>query len=300
MKLERYKYEEFTGHRDCIYALGKSSEPRGFITAGLDGMIVEWNTDHPNAGRQKAWIQEPVYTLLNPADNLILAGTSKGNLYAMKTGDKPRAFEIHQGGVFGIFRDRHDRIVSIGGDGRIIQLKIVDFQVVKSIKLCNSSLRCMIEDETDVWVGASDRNIYGLNTDKDETEIRKFEAHDSSVFSLAWDDKNRILISGGRDAKIKVWNEEMQLIKSVDAHWFHVNDLKINPLVPIVASASMDKSVRIWKLPEMDLLLSINPLKEGSHTNSVNKLLWLDEETLISVGDDRKVLVHHFRYMDNN
>ena len=56
----------------------------------------------------------------------------------------------------------------------------------------------------------------------------------------------------------------------------------------MLASASKDKSIRIWDTKTWQLLKVINRKKYEYHSNSVNKIIWsADDKSLISVSDDR-------------
>ena len=60
------------------------------------------------------------------------------------------------------------------------------------------------------------------------------------------------------------------------------------------ASASRDKSIKIWDPRNFKLLKVIDASKKGmnAHINSVNKLLWLSYNNyLVSASDDRSIMV---------
>jgi WD40 repeat protein len=58
------------------------------------------------------------------------------------------------------------------------------------------------------------------------------------------------------------------------------------------ASASRDKTIRIWSAETYELQKSIDKEKYDGHLNSVNKLLWLHSHNyLISGSDDRSIII---------
>jgi WD40 repeat protein len=70
-----------------------------------------------------------------------------------------------------------------------------------------------------------------------------------------------------------------------------VNHLSLSPNKKLLASASRDKTIKIWDAESLELLKVLDRTKyPTSHTHSVNRLLWLNDDTLISTGDDRKVI----------
>ncbi|MEM9931913.1 MAG: WD40 repeat domain-containing protein, partial [Bacteroidota bacterium] len=101
-------------------------------------------------------------------------------------------------------------------------------------------------------------------------------------------------ISGGRDARLRLF--EMAFVKVpklpavVDAHMSTINDLAFDPTGRYLATASRDKTVKIWDASTLKLLKVCEVVRDRGHVNSVNTLLWLDERTLITAGDDRRIL----------
>ena len=65
------------------------------------------------------------------------------------------------------------------------------------------------------------------------------------------------------------------------------------PNTPYVISASRDKSIKIWDNETLLLKKVIDKTKfNGASTHSVNRLVVIDENKLIAVGDDRVVRVY--------
>lgn len=105
------------------------------------------------------------------------------------------------------------------------------------------------------------------------------------------------LISGGRDAQLKVWSlPDYQLINNIAAHMFSVYTIAFHPTQPYFATCSQDKSIKLWGSDDFKLykILSLEKNTEG-HFHSINKLIWSsDGQYLISTGDDRQVMVWEF------
>lgn len=103
----------------------------------------------------------------------------------------------------------------------------------------------------------------------------------------------KTLVSGGRDAHLNFWNvSDYTLIKSVPAHNFAIYDIVFSPDKSLFATASRDKTIKIWDAKTSDFLLRINIENSNGHTYSVNKLLWTSfNNYLISAGDDRKIRI---------
>ncbi|MCK6695880.1 MAG: hypothetical protein L6Q97_27735, partial [Thermoanaerobaculia bacterium] len=117
-------------------------------------------------------------------------------------------------------------------------------------------------------------------------------AHANSVFVVAYTPNHRYLLSGGRDAMLRVWDLEnnLTLVSEQPAHWFTVNHLVFSPDGQFFATASRDKTIKIWDTETFQLLRVLETIRDGGHINSVNRLLWTPDY-LISASDDRSVIL---------
>jgi centriolar protein POC1 len=99
------------------------------------------------------------------------------------------------------------------------------------------------------------------------------------------------LISGSRDAQVKIWDaKSFNLIHNIPAHLFAVNSIVCHPVLSYFATASMDKSIKIWGADDFKLYKVISREKGyPSHQLSTNKLVWNGNQ-LISVSDDKRII----------
>jgi WD40 repeat protein len=115
-----------------------------------------------------------------------------------------------------------------------------------------------------------------------------------AITSLAYHPSGKYLISGSRDAQLKIWDlPNYQLQQTLPAHLFAVYSICFHPHLPYFATCSQDKSIKIWDAANFKLykILSLEKLGIG-HSHSINKIVWSnDGKHLISTGDDRKVMV---------
>ena len=298
MSLEIKKRLEFLGHTGAIYGLAFDPIEQQIISAGGDGWIVQWSLANKTDGTLLAKIDDKIFSLLYvPEYQLFLAGTQSGDLYFVPRNRKrsPRRFAYHQKGVFDI-KVWNGLVLTAGGDGKLGIWDIKKEQLTESIRITNSKLRSIAKSSLDqvMAIGASDQNIYLLNA-LDFRLLHTIEdAHHPSVFTVQFSPDGVSMISGGRDAQIKIWqiNHKYRLESQFSAHWFTINHLCYNTSGTRLFSASRDKTVRIWDTNSWKLLKEINLQKNAGHVNSVNRLLWLDNpELLISASDDRKIMV---------
>ena len=286
-----------TGHQAALYALAKSHTPGHFLTAGGDGWITEWNLADTETGKVVVNVESKVFSMaVSPIDwpePLILAGNMTGGLHWANR-EQPaltKNIQHHTKSIFDIFW-LDDEVFTVGGDGCLTRWNATKKTAMETYQLSNRALRCIAfcPIQQVFAVGASDGCIYYLRRD-DFALLEKVSAHDNSVFSVAWARDGQQLISGGRDALLKVWSPYSTNISSQPGHWYTINHIALSPDGRLTATASRDKTIKIWKTEGMQLLKVVETIRDLGHVNSVNRLLWMDEHTLVSCSDDRSAVV---------
>jgi centriolar protein POC1 len=124
------------------------------------------------------------------------------------------------------------------------------------------------------------------------TTLEGDSGHTMAVFSIQYSPAGDYLVTGSRDAQVKIWNTvNYGLRQNIPAHLFAVNCIAFHPTQPYFATASMDKSIKIWGADDFKLYKVISREKgHPGHVLSINKLIWNNED-LISVSDDKKIIV---------
>ncbi len=283
-KLQVSLLQNYNGHKQSVYCLC-SDLNGGFFSGGSDGYVIHWQIGNNNDGKLFATVPEAIYTMtLIPKLNIILVGGQSGTMYYLKQGNAPISQKLHNKGIFGIHVISEDQILTVGGDGI---LKVSDWytRIHKSIQLSAQSLRAIQPSETGFYIGSSDGNIYVLNADFELKETQK--AHGNSVFAL--ERSNNHLISGGRDAKLKVWNEKGENTHAIDAHWFTIHSIKSNNTHTFLVTTSMDKTIRLWNAQDFSLIKVIDNVKFEGHKSSVNGCVWLSDTMFVTCSDDRSI-----------
>lgn len=262
-------------------------------------MVIEWSGKEPDQGALLARLGIQIFSIAqHPVSGHVIAGDMNGKVHWFRPGvDRaPMVFQAHRCGVFDI-RIIGGRVLTTGGDGRLCRWP-EDGPLDRGLEfaeLSSKSLRCMALHPGGelLAVGSSDQNIYLLDLDSFVTRGIIENAHDSSVFSLAWSDDGSYLYSGGRDAHLKVWEvgNSTYCVHDVQAHLFTLNALQLIAGGRLLVSASRDKTIRVWDAHSLELLKSLEAVRDGGHRHSVNRLVWLDEpELLVSSSDDRQII----------
>jgi WD40 repeat protein len=290
------KVAHFSGHNGPIYSLCTAINPKQFYSGGNDGYVVLWDTETKGDGKLLVQVNRPVYALcLDAQRNLLFCGAASGNLHVvdLTAGKEIRNIEAHTLGIFDI-KIVNNELITCGGDGALKVWSLPDLKLLHHHQESTKSARCLAyhTQQNILAVGYSDHKIrlYQL---ADFSLLNTLDAHTNSVFTVAFTKDGKELLSGGRDVMLRSWviNENYRLDVDVAAHTLHINHIDFNPNGKLFATVSMDKTIKIWDTEKFQLLKVIDKAKLDGHLSSVNKCLWMDDETLLSGSDDRTIMM---------
>jgi WD40 repeat protein len=287
--LQIERIDTFSGHRGPVYALENGVDSL-FYSAGSDGWVVEWNLAKPDLGKVIAQINGSVYALKKDDSGILWIGHNNEGIQGIQVADQTQAFAIPTKGL-SIFS-----ITFVGpnawighNEGLITVVDMATKSIVKHIKASSKSVRCFsLLSDNRVAVGYSDGFIRVFNSDFQLALT--FQAHDSSVFSLQ--SRGGELYSVGKDARIKHWSADFNLLNEVVGHIYAIHDIQFSPDGKWFATASMDKTVKVWESDSLTLRKVLDASRHGGHKNSVNKLIWSSfNDLLVSASDDKNLSI---------
>ena len=235
--------------------------------------------------------------LLIPEINYLIAGDLKGDVHITDLVLKQEIINFScDGAIVYDIKLLNNAQLGIGCENGFFYVwDIEKSYVIKKIHVAEKSIRHILisEKRNEIIFSCSDNFIYVY--DKQSLKHKYvLGAHTNSVFVSCFTMNEQLLISGSRDAQLLIWDVEnnYKLIKSIPAHMYTINDIKLSPDGRLFATAGRDKHIKIWDAATFNLLKVIDNEKYGGHLNSVNKLFWSNwNNYLISCGDDRSVLV---------
>lgn len=287
--LQIERIDTFSGHRGPVYAL-ETGEESLFYSAGSDGWVVQWNLAKPDLGKVIAQVEGSVYALKLDSEGILWIGHNYQGIQGIRVSDQTQVFSIPTNGLSIFSIEFMGSTAWIGhNDGMITVIDVATKSVLKHIKASEKSVRAiLVLSANRIAVGYSDGFIRIF--DADYQLIKAFQAHESSVFSLA--KRGGDLYSVGKDARIKHWNPDFVLKNEVAGHIYAIHDMHFSPDGNWLATASMDKTVKIWETQGLKLRKVLDASRHGGHKNSVNKLIWSSfDDLLVSASDDKNLSV---------
>lgn len=290
------KIHTISGHKDCIYTLEKAAEQDSFFSAGADGLVAEWKLGKLEEGRLLAKASVSIYALKYLAEEgvLIIGQNFDGiRVIDLKSRKERGSLKIKQAAIF-VIEAHEGRLLIGGGDGTLTVVELDGLRILHQERVSEKSLRTIqvFPEQGEFAAGFSDNTIKIFNLNNWQPK-QVLEAHNNSVFTLSYSPDYQYLLSGGRDAHLNIWRsrEGYQKKESIVAHMYAINHIAYSPDGRFFASCSMDKSVKLWDAEDFRLLKVIDRARHAGHGTSVNRLLWLNNYTLLSASDDRSISV---------
>jgi centriolar protein POC1 len=291
------KVAELTGHGNPIFALALSQKPGILFTGGNDKGLVEWSLKTNAFIKVMFPVVSTIYAIHCPVGYpLLFAGLRDGSVLVFDFIKQQLLAPLkhHQKSIFDIssIADKRELLIA-SEDGTVSIWSLETLEWIHSIRVSDDTVRCISISPGEKRVAFGLRNnqikIYNL---EDYDLVKTLHGHIMSVFSVQYAPTGDYLVSGGRDAQVKIWDTaNYELVHNIPAHLFAVNSIAFHPSQLYFATASMDKSIKIWGADDFKLYKIISREKGfSSHQLSINKLAWNGSQ-LISVSDDKRIIV---------
>ncbi len=301
-KIEVTKMATLTGHNDCVYGLAPSKKANIFFSADGNGMVARWNLEKPEIGDMVAKVQNSVYALhYREAGNQLLVGHNFSGLHLIDLDSKKelKSIELTSAQIFDI-QSIGNLVLVACGEGLVVALDFENWAVRKHLKASDKHARVIAvhPNQKSFAIGYSDHHIRVFDTETLDLQ-HTIAAHSNSVFALRYSPDGQYLVSGGRDAHLKVWNvsQGYALHQSIVAHMYALNSLDFSPDGQYFVTGSMDKSIKVWDAHMFKLLKVIDKSRHAGHATSVNKLWWSAYQNfVVSASDDRTVSVWSLKF----
>lgn len=278
--------EILKAHKGAVFALDVPPNSDNFYSGCGNGYLLKWNINYLDKVEALARIPSNIFCIKHIIDNLLLAGTLQGNIYFINPNEKQLVKQPIQlpKAIYAFLPIGNICFVACG-DGRLYTLDLEKLEITYSSVISSKALRAINHYNNNLLIATSDGSIYEFDV-QSKTVIRAFTKHTNSVFCqmIAGD----ILITGSRDAHLCKWDlVNANLLDYIPAHNFTINQIVKLGSLPIFATASRDRSIKIWD-ENLNLLKVIDFARYGAHLHSVNNLRYLNKSGyLLSASDDK-------------
>ena len=295
------KVKTIGGHSDCVYSL-EGGPGNTFFSSGGDGVIAHWDFNDLDNGRMIAKVSSSVYALCYYAKRgVLVVGQNFDGLHIIDIAERKELGSI-QLGASAIFDIKviKDQIFAALANGQVHVLDLTTLETIEVLHYSDKSARSLSISEANghLAIGYSDNHIRIFKL-QDFELVHEIDAHKISVFAVQYSPDERYLISGSRDAHLKIWDVAKGYTQheSIVAHMFAINHMSYSPDSKHFVTCSMDKSIKVWDAETFQLLKVIDKARHAGHDTSVNKVLWTAfSNLLLSASDDRSISVWNINF----
>ncbi|CAF0910563.1 unnamed protein product [Adineta steineri] len=118
----------------------------------------------------------------------------------------------------------------------------------------------------------------------------KVIAHKASIYCIAFDRTGTYALSGADDFLLKMWHVHTgRLMATFRGHSKEICDIDVNFENTLVASASLDKKVRVWNLKTTKMECVLHGHQSGINATKFSPFCKTDDRWLASVGSEGSI-----------
>jgi len=282
-----------SGHSGAIYSL--DFDGKFLYSASADKYVTRWDLVLGTQDKFAIKFSNSPYSIcLFDSNSKLAIGLDNGNLHFFDLNDRKelKFYTQHKSGVFSILENpSKQQFYSTDADGNFAVWNAKNYNLELFLPFDCEKIRRMCLDETGtrLFLACQDGYIRILETEY-FNQIGEFFAHENGVTSLAFITESNQLITGGKDAILRIWNlETTQQVKAIPAHNFVIYDIQFLNSAEFI-TVSRDKSIKIWSLEKLIVLQKIE-FKNGGHIHSANKIQQLNATTFATCSDDKRIML---------
>ncbi|EGT32876.1 CBN-TAG-216 protein [Caenorhabditis brenneri] len=278
------------GHNKGITALTKSQDSKSIYSADAEGHITSWDVSTGESNRSS-----PHTTMITG----IQKSSTSGDLYTVSWDDtlkitfgaSTKSFTLPSQPLSLAVADdmalvacyKHVAVLPCGA-GAVKELPI-DF---------HSNCIAYSVEKGLVAVGGKDAKVhlYKISGDGD-LEVAKVIEHGAEITSVSFSDNGEFLVATDLSRKVIPYSVSSDFAVASPNSWtFHtakIQSVSWSPDNRRLATGSLDNSVIVW---DMEKPGEHPVIIKGAHAmSSVNAVLWLDSQTVVSAGQDSNIKI---------
>ncbi|MCX6302519.1 MAG: hypothetical protein NTW82_10075 [Bacteroidia bacterium] len=245
-------YKTFKGHDGAIKSVAFIPGTNEFFTSGEDGQVLKWNPNGKDQTIQVIYSGTDIIEVLavSPDASWLACGSSSSSIRMIPLKGNNMQYELtgHTGKVKSlIFSFDGKYLYSASLDGKVLKW---DIAARTSTNITTGTMQITsidISSNGNYLAGISNNGSVIVWNPEDNRENFRLETSGKNIKVIRFKPDENILAIGDVNGNIELWNITTQKqISKVKAHTAQVNDIRFNPVLGQMATASNDKTLKIF------------------------------------------------------
>ncbi|MBD2593390.1 pentapeptide repeat-containing protein [Nostoc spongiaeforme FACHB-130] len=304
----RWKFNrKLEGYANRIWSVALSRDGKTFACGGEDHKIHLWNyherTHIPlqTLDKHKNWVWSVAFS---PNADILASGCEDNKIYLWGLQEGQWQFICELVGnsqIKGhdkrvrcvVFHPQGKTLATAGNDNRVILWDLSDVKEPKPSKEFSEHhdrVLSLAFSPNGRYLASSSRNgtIYLRNLRSKSQKGILLGSHGDQVHSIAFNRDSNLLVSGGFDKKLKLWNVESRTFIRDLYEGQKVLSVAFDPTGKFVASVGHDHIIQLWNINEINQEKPVKTFK--GHKRAVESIVFtLDGKQLISCSQDQTI-----------
>jgi len=272
------------GHKSSVVSMQFLDDKMSLITAESKGKVLKWNIANDLKTNSILFDGNLSIRSMATSNNHIALGTQSStiSLVNIKNGSVKQLLG-HKGMIWSLsFTPNQQKIISSGADSTVL---IWDIEKGTStvIAKCKSVVKSItISPNGNYIIGGTDQGeiiMWDLNNANKSTSLAQDVSNNIRV--VRFSNNGKYIATGNKFGVINIYRfPSGKLETSLVGHSARINDLKFSPKDKYLASASFDRTVRLFLTSDFDL----SPIVLRDHEAWVWSLAFTEDEEKIITG----------------
>jgi WD40 repeat protein len=290
------------GHQDSVTSVAFSPDSQLIASGSWDGSVRLWRRD----GTLVKMIKEPmrqVYSVSFSPDGQLLATAGDDGTIRLSTVDGTliRTFRGHEGVVQSVRFSPDGEAIASAGEDKTIKLWELDGTLLQTFEGHEGKVNSVAfsPDGQSLASASDDRTVKLWN--RSGELLKTLENHQSWVFGVAFSADGQLIASASGENTVKLWSRDGTLLKTFRGHSDKVTAVSFSPAFrlkgqgttadngqqttnePILASASYDKTIKLWEPREQSRVTL-------QHSDDVIDVTFSPDGALMATADKDKMV----------